>query len=36
MKNIEIKGVIVPLLTPMNDDETINEKELRNQGKSPN
>ncbi|MFR3817562.1 MAG: 4-hydroxy-tetrahydrodipicolinate synthase [Fusobacterium varium] len=31
MKNIEIKGVIVPLLTPMNDDETINEKELRNQ-----
>ena len=31
MKNIEIKGVILPLLTPMNDDETINEKELRNQ-----
>lgn len=31
MKNIKIKGVIVPLLTPMNDDETINEKELRNQ-----
>ena len=31
MKNIEIKGVIVPLLTPMNADETINEKELRNQ-----
>lgn len=31
MKNVEIKGVIVPLLTPMNDDETINEKELRNQ-----
>jgi len=31
MKNVEIKGVIVPLLTPMNADETINEKELRNQ-----
>ena len=31
MKNIDIKGVIVPLLTPMNEDETINEKELRNQ-----
>lgn len=31
MKNIEIKGVIVPLLTPMNADETTNEKELRNQ-----
>lgn len=31
MKNVEIKGVIVPLLTPMNADETINEKELRSQ-----
>lgn len=31
MKNVEIKGVIVPLLTPMNADETINENELRNQ-----
>ena len=31
MKNIDISGVIVPLLTPMNVDETINEKELRNQ-----
>lgn len=31
MKNIDISGVIVPLLTPMNADETINEKELRNQ-----
>jgi len=28
---VEIKGVIVPILTPMNEDETINEKELRNQ-----
>ncbi len=31
MKNVEIKGIIAPLLTPMNADETINEKELRNQ-----
>lgn len=31
MKNIDINGIIVPLLTPMNADETINEKELRNQ-----
>lgn len=28
---VEIKGVIVANLTPMNEDETINEKELRNQ-----
>jgi len=28
---VEIKGVIVPILTPMNEDETINELELRNQ-----
>ena len=31
MKNVEIKGVIVPLVTPLNADETINELELRNQ-----
>lgn len=31
MKNVEIKGVIVPLVTPLNADETINETELRNQ-----
>ena len=31
MKNVEIKGVIVPLVTPLNVDETINELELRNQ-----
>lgn len=28
---MEIKGIITPILTPMNEDETINEKELRNQ-----
>lgn len=28
---VEIKGVIPPLLTPMNADESINETELRNQ-----
>lgn len=28
---VEIKGIIPPILTPMNDDETINEKELRHQ-----
>ena len=27
----EIKGIIPPILTPMNDDESINEKELRHQ-----
>lgn len=27
----EIKGIIPPILTPMNDDETINENELRHQ-----
>ena len=31
MKHIEIKGIICPLLTPMYEDESINEKELRNQ-----
>lgn len=29
MKKVEIKGIIPPILTPMNDDESINEKELR-------
>lgn len=26
MKHIEIKGIICPLLTPMYEDESINEK----------
>lgn len=28
---VEIKGIIPPIITPMNEDESINEKELRNQ-----
>ncbi len=28
---VELKGIIVPILTPMNEDESINEKELRSQ-----
>lgn len=31
MEKLEIKGIIPPILTPMNPDESINEKELRNQ-----
>ena len=31
MKNVEIKGIIPPIITPMNDDESINTAELRNQ-----
>ena len=31
MKAVEIKGIIPPILTPMNDDESINVAELRNQ-----
>lgn len=31
MKKVEIKGIIPPILTPMNPDESINEQELRNQ-----
>ena len=31
MKNVPIKGIIPPILTPMNADESINEQELRNQ-----
>lgn len=31
MKKVEIRGIIPPIITPMNDDETINEAELRNQ-----
>lgn len=31
MKNVEIKGIIPPIITPMNDDESINVAELRNQ-----
>lgn len=28
---VEIKGIITPILTPMNEDESINEEELRHQ-----
>ena len=31
MSKVEIKGIIPPILTPMNDDESINETELRHQ-----
>lgn len=31
MKKTEIKGIIPPIITPMNDDESINVTELRNQ-----
>ena len=33
MKNCEIKGIIPPILTPMNNDDsqTVNHAELRNQ-----
>lgn len=31
MKSVELKGIIVPILTPMNEDETINVEELRRQ-----
>ncbi len=31
MKKVEICGIIPPILTPMNEDESINEKELRRQ-----
>jgi len=31
MKNVELKGIIPPILTPMNADETVNLTELRNQ-----
>lgn len=31
MKNVELKGIIPPILTPMNADETVNLGELRNQ-----
>ena len=31
MKNVEIKGIIPPILTPMNEDESLNLAELRNQ-----
>ena len=26
MKKVEIKGIIPPIITPMNEDETINER----------
>lgn len=31
MKKVEIKGIIPPIVTPMNEDESVNEQELRNQ-----
>ena len=31
MKPVEIKGIIPPIITPMNGDESVNEAELRNQ-----
>lgn len=31
MKQVEVKGIIPPILTPMHDDETVNEQELRSQ-----
>ena len=31
MKNVEIRGIIPPILTPMNADESVNLDELRNQ-----
>ena len=31
MKQVEIKGIIPPILTPMNPDETVNTTELRAQ-----
>jgi len=31
MKNVEIKGVIVPIITPMHADESVNVEELRKQ-----
>ena len=31
MKKVEIKAIIPPIVTPMNEDESVNEKELRNQ-----
>lgn len=31
MKKVEIKGIIPPIVTPMNEDESINAQELRNQ-----
>ena len=30
MKQTELKGIITPILTPMNADESINTDELRN------
>lgn len=31
MKHVDLKGIIPPILTPMNENETINLQELRNQ-----
>ena len=28
---VELKGIVVPIVTPMNEDETINTDELRRQ-----
>jgi len=30
MKNVEIKGVIVPIITPMHADESVNERNFVN------
>ena len=34
MKQTELKGIITPILTPMNADESINTDELRTDRKS--
>ena len=31
MKHVELKGIITPILTPMNSDESVHLDELRNQ-----
>ncbi len=31
MKNVQLKGIVVPIITPMREDETINVAELQNQ-----
>ena len=35
MKQTELKGIITPILTPMNADESINTDELRTQAHKP-
>ncbi|MDO4549231.1 MAG: dihydrodipicolinate synthase family protein, partial [Clostridia bacterium] len=29
MKNVDIRGIIPPIITPMNEDESINYEQLR-------